>query len=237
MKNWLFAIATLATFISSGQTPANSIRKNTNRFYISDETGKKTTASASLNGKFVGAVNKEGWIEISGLKLNDKIRIYKSDYDTLFYFIRSELDYGNTLYGQLNPIKYGFINIAPWNQKKVVNQDDPKIIETVPNYSGVDEAPVFPGGKVALAKYLEENLVYPESAKAKEIEGKVYIRFTVLEDGTISNPVVQRKLTDCPECDEEVLRIVRNMPKWIPGKINGKAVKCYSDLPVSFRLP
>jgi len=236
MKNWLFAIATLTTFISSGQTPANNVRKNTNRFYISDETGKKTIASASLNGKFVGTVNKEGWIEISGLKLSDKIRIYKSDYDTLFYYIQSELDYGNTLYGQLNPTKYGFINIAPWDKKRVADQDDPKIIETVPAASA-DEPPAFPGGSAALAKYLEENLVYPESAKAKEIEGKVYIRFIVMEDGTISNPVVQRKLIDCPECDEEVLRIVGNMPKWIPAKTNGKAVKCYWNLPVSFRLP
>lgn len=232
MKNWLFLVVTLTTFISSAQTKSSTTIKN--RFYIIDETGKKTKATASLNGKIIGSVNEQGWVEISGLKLNDKIRIYKSDYDTLFYFIQSELDLGKTLYGQMNPTKFGFKSIAPWNQQ-IVNTN-PVIDESLPGISTVDEPTDFPGGRAALEKYFKVNLVYPESAKKEEIEGKVYVRFTVLENGTISKPFIQKKLVGCPECDQEALRLVEEMPRWIPAKKNGKAVKCFGDVTVVFRL-
>lgn len=104
------------------------------------------------------------------------------------------------------------------------------VIETI------EEPAEFPGGRAALAKFLADNLQYPAAAAKEEIQGKVYLRFVVLEDGSITQATVTRGIPDCPDCDVEALRLVQNMPKWTPGKIKGKAVKSYYNLPVSFKL-
>jgi len=107
----------------------------------------------------------------------------------------------------------------------------PREIHTV-----LDEPAEFPGGNGALNTFLKENLKYPETASAKEIEGKCYIRFVIDAEGTISDVKVMRGVVDCPECDEEAMRVVKMMPKWKPGKSKGKAVKSYYNLPVKFKL-
>lgn len=99
-----------------------------------------------------------------------------------------------------------------------------------------EESPEFPGGKAAMLKYLSENFKYPQSALDAGIQGKVYLKFVVSETGIISNVVVKRGIADCPECDQEAIRLVKNMPNWIPGKNDGKAVKCYYTLPLIFKL-
>lgn len=107
----------------------------------------------------------------------------------------------------------------------------PREIHTV-----LDEPAEFPGGNGALNTFLKENLKYPETASAKEIEGKCYIRFVIDTEGTISDVKVMRGVLDCPECDQEAIRVVKMMPKWKPGKSKGKAVKSYYNLPVKFKL-
>ena len=100
----------------------------------------------------------------------------------------------------------------------------------------IDENAEFPGGKSAMNKYLKDNLKYPETAISKASEGKTYIKVLVEKDGKLSNPVVAKKLPGCPECDEEALRLVREMPAFIPGKVKGKNVDSYFFIPVTFRL-
>lgn len=117
----------------------------------------------------------------------------------------------------------------PVREEKPVS-NDPVILEIV------DEPASFPGGKEALLKYLSENVVYPQVAKDVGISGKVYLKFVVSEQGNISNVKVMRGLPDCKECDQEAIRVVRKMPKWIPGKNNGKAVNSYYNLPIVFKL-
>lgn len=104
-------------------------------------------------------------------------------------------------------------------------------------YQVVDELPEFPGGVAALKIYLEENLKYPESAKKARIEGKAYLQFIVSKKGNISNVKVMRGIMDCPECDAEAVRVVKAMPQWMPGKIQGKVVNSVYHLPVKFQLP
>ena len=94
----------------------------------------------------------------------------------------------------------------------------------------VEEQPSFHGGTPALMKYIKENLRYPNSENC--VTGRVIVQFTIGKDGTVKDPKVVRGID--PELDEEALRLVRNMPKWKPGKQMGESVEVRYTLPVSF---
>lgn len=103
-------------------------------------------------------------------------------------------------------------------------------------YRFVDEPASFPGGRSGLMQYLAENIRYPESALDKGIEGKVYLKFVVSERGYISDIKVTKGVRDCPECDQEAVRVMKEMPKWIPAKMNGEPVSSYFNLPITYRI-
>jgi protein TonB len=103
-------------------------------------------------------------------------------------------------------------------------------------YDFVDEQAEFPGGMIELKKYLANNIRYPQTAVEMGLEGKCYLTFVVSENGYISNVKVKRGVTDCKECDDEAIRVVKAMPKWKPGKVNGTAVNQHYSLPVTFKL-
>ncbi|KAF0204247.1 MAG: hypothetical protein FD170_565 [Bacteroidetes bacterium] len=96
----------------------------------------------------------------------------------------------------------------------------------------VETMPSFPGGQKALENYLKINLKYPEAAKNAGIKGTVFVSFVVERDGTLSDIRVVRGIGS--GCDEEVIRLLKNMPKWKPGKQRGKAVRVSMNLPVTF---
>lgn len=83
-------------------------------------------------------------------------------------------------------------------------------------------------------KYLAENLDYPKKARKKNIEGRVLIKFVVNEDGSISDCTVIRGIGG--GCDEEALRVVKNLPPWNPAMQDGKPVRVYFQLPIVFKL-
>jgi TonB family protein len=78
--------------------------------------------------------------------------------------------------------------------------------------------------------------VYPEFEKENGIEGTVYVKFIVTEEGKVVNPEVVRGVNGAPNFNKEVLRIINKMPNWIPGENNGKKVKVYFTMPFKFRL-
>lgn len=94
--------------------------------------------------------------------------------------------------------------------------------------------PKFPGGDEALMQYLSENLVYPPTIQEKRFKGKVLVQFVVETDGSISNVEVVRSLYK--DLDEEVVRVIKNMPKWIPAEQDGKAIREYYRVPISFEF-
>lgn len=100
-------------------------------------------------------------------------------------------------------------------------------------FGAAEEMPSFPGGEKALMQYIKDNTYYPEEMCEGAAQGKVMVGFVINEDGSISDVKVLRSLT--PECDEVAVKIVNGMPKWNPGKQNGKAVKTKYTVPVSFR--
>jgi TonB family protein len=101
-------------------------------------------------------------------------------------------------------------------------------------YEVVEDDPGYPGGFEALKKFLAQNVVYPPVALEKGIQGKCIVQFTISETGVPSNFVVKWGVPDCPECDEEAIRVLKLMPNWIPGKRNGKPAITYYSLPVKF---
>ena len=101
-------------------------------------------------------------------------------------------------------------------------------------YSHVEVMPSFPGGTEALLKWLGANIQYPKEAQEKGIQGRVILRFIVTSDGSVKDVEVVKGLD--PVCDQEAVRVVKLMPKWIPGKQNGKEVDVYYSLPVTFKL-
>ncbi|MGC3979466.1 MAG: energy transducer TonB [Paludibacteraceae bacterium] len=94
--------------------------------------------------------------------------------------------------------------------------------------------PCFPGGESELIQYLNKAIRYPIIAQENNIQGKVTVQFVVGRDGTIEDVLIARGVDI--SLDNEALRVIRNMPKWIPGKQGGRAVKVRFYLPVVFRL-
>ncbi|GAB3507708.1 hypothetical protein GCM10027341_42680 [Spirosoma knui] len=101
-------------------------------------------------------------------------------------------------------------------------------------YTAVEEPPVFPTGIPGLMQYVAQTLRYPASAQKAGVEGTVFVQFVVLPSGKIG-PVQVRKGIGSG-CDEEAMRVVKQMPKWIPGQQNGKPVSAQYVLPVLFSL-
>lgn len=101
-------------------------------------------------------------------------------------------------------------------------------------YVTVDKMPEFPGGLNAQQRFIGQNLKYPVEAQEKGVEGRVIVRYVIRSTGDITDIEVIRGVY--PSLDEEVVRIVKAMPKWIPGKQNGKAVDVYYTLPLIFKI-
>ena len=101
-------------------------------------------------------------------------------------------------------------------------------------YDIVEVMPQYPGGMPELMEYLAKNIKYPVQAQKKGIEGRVTVRFIVEKDGSISNVTVVRHIH--PLLDKEAVRVIKAMPKWSPGMLNGKPVRVKFNIPVAFRL-
>ena len=119
----------------------------------------------------------------------------------------------------------------PDDYKQVVETTTP---ETEKVYTWVQVKPSFPGGEEARLKWLRENLEYPQQAVADEIQGLVQVGFVVEKDGSITNVKVVQSAHST--LDREAVRLVKAMPKWIPGKQNGNTVRAYFTQPIRFVL-
>lgn len=122
------------------------------------------------------------------------------------------------------------------NEKESKSKEEQNESESNKIFNGddVDQQPSFPGGTNALNTFIASNLKYPVWAQEKGIQGRVVVKFIVEKDGSISNVEVDRSVS--PSLDNEAMRVVKAMPKWIPGQINGKAVKVECSHPFVFRL-
>jgi len=101
-------------------------------------------------------------------------------------------------------------------------------------YAEVDKAPQFKGGQDGLIKFMIANFKYPEEARTKGISGSVTIQFVVDKNGVVTKAKVLKGIGG--GCDEEALRVIRAMPKWIPGEQDGKTVNVEMKIPIKFNL-
>jgi len=99
-------------------------------------------------------------------------------------------------------------------------------------YNIVDKRPVFQGGDDKVGSYLSNHLKYPAEAKKAKIQGVVRVRFVVNARGKVEKAEIVKSLS--PECDAEVLRVVRGFPTFTPGKLDGVAVKVELVYPIKF---
>ena len=112
-----------------------------------------------------------------------------------------------------------------------VKAPEPKVEQI---FTAVEQKPAFPGGEAALMKWLSSNIVYPVMAQEEGAQGRVVVQFVVEKDGRIGQVKVVRGRH--PELDKEAMRVVKSLPKFIPGKNNGQTVRCWFTLPVNFKL-
>lgn len=122
------------------------------------------------------------------------------------------------------------VDVAELTKHKVVIQEE----KQEKPLTVVEQMPQFPGGDAEMMKFLYAGIKYPTVAAENGIQGRVVVRFVVGKDGAVSDVQVVRPLD--PSLDKEAVRVVRTMPKWVPGKQNGRNVAVYYTLPVTFKL-
>lgn len=115
--------------------------------------------------------------------------------------------------------------------KQVVTQAP---VEEEKVFDMVEQMPTFPGGQAELLSFIGKNLKYPTIAQENGTQGRVICQFIVGKDGTVRDVQVVKSLD--PYCDKEAIRVIRSMPRWIPGKQNGKPVTVKYTVPITFRL-
>lgn len=148
---------------------------------------------------------------------------------------------------RIKPIKVGFPNTDQSEDKMRLfygkPDEDCEIIweeaqnpedYSIPVFVLVEEMPEFPGKDIARISFLSRNIIYPQQATEKGIEGTVYISFIVDSAGNIFNAKILRGIGG--GCDEEALRVLNLMPRWIPGRQNGKNVAVLFTMPIIFSL-
>jgi protein TonB len=122
-------------------------------------------------------------------------------------------------------------NTAQEKSASQAPESKPKSDERV--FLVVEQPPEFQGGKMAMQKFITDNLIVPTSATSKKLSGKVFVSFIVNADGSLEDIALKKGLS--PEQDKEALRIVGLMPSWKPGYQSGKAMRVIYLLPIEFR--
>lgn len=113
-------------------------------------------------------------------------------------------------------------------KKEEVKHDEDKV------FDAVEQNPQFPGGETALLKWVASHIRYPSVAQENGIQGRVTVQFVVTKTGSIGQVKVVRGKD--PDLDKEAIRVVKSLPKFTPGKMNGHAVNVWYTLPITFRL-
>ena len=116
----------------------------------------------------------------------------------------------------------------------VVEEKKPVVDKPEEVFTAVEQMPQFPGGDAALMKYLSSHINYPPMAAENNVQGKVILQFVVGKDGRVGEVKIARSVDK--DLDKEAMRVVKSLPKFIPGRQNGQAVPVWYTLPVSFKL-
>ena len=121
-------------------------------------------------------------------------------------------------------------------RQTIVVEDQKPVVDDKPEpiFESVEQMPQFPGGDAALMKYLASHINYPPMAAENNVEGKVILQFVVGKDGRVGEVLVARSVDK--DLDKEAMRVVKSLPKFTPGRQNGRPVSVWYTLPVQFKL-
>ncbi|HRH65550.1 MAG TPA: energy transducer TonB [Bacteroidia bacterium] len=202
----------------------------------------KTEKYEEANTFFTGAINKDesnrdAYFKrgVTNWKLNDSLSACR-DWsavlalgDTATYLLLQKNCHGDMVFEDdtIPASRVRSLFVSP--VKAGASGENSSLAKTV-----VEEMPSFPGGESALIDYFNRNLTYPATAKAKGIQGRVYVNFIISKKGKVLYPYVVRGIGK--DCDQEALRLIRSMPPWKAGKDKGKAVTVRYNLPVRFSI-
>ncbi|WP_304470503.1 energy transducer TonB [uncultured Muribaculum sp.] len=124
-------------------------------------------------------------------------------------------------------------NVVHEHKDEIVVEEK-KPVEENKVFTAVEQMPQFPGGESALMQYISKNIKYPPVAMENGIQGRVVVQFVVTKTGKIGEVKIARGKD--PDLDKEAMRVVKSLPDFIPGKMNGQAVNVWYTLPVTFKL-
>ena len=123
-------------------------------------------------------------------------------------------------------------NVVREHKEEIIVEEKKPEKEEV--FRAVEQMPQFPGGDAELMKFLRDNIVYPAMAQENNVQGKVIVQFVVTKTGDIGEVKVVKSVDR--DLDNETVRLVKKLPKFIPGRMNGQAVNVWYTLPVQFKL-
>ena len=132
------------------------------------------------------------------------------------------------LFFQLQSDSLKYDELVNWNP------NEESVYNEVNEIDKVDEKPSFPGGESAMKSYLNSTLKYPIDAQENGVQGRVIVQFIIEKDGSISDVKISESVN--PSFDREALRVVKAMPKWNPGKLQGIPARVKNEVPVVFRF-
>ena len=125
-------------------------------------------------------------------------------------------------------------NIVREHKNEVIVEEKHEVVEDTKVFTSVEQMPQFPGGEAELLKWISTHIKYPAIAMENNVQGKVVVQFVVTRDGSIGEVKIARGKD--PDLDKEAMRVVKTLPKFIPGKMNGQAVNVWYTLPINFKL-
>lgn len=161
-------------------------------------------------------------VEDDKVKAEDEIKTQDELAETTTAFGQSDFDQGTD-----------DRNVVREHKDEIVVEEKTEVEENKV-FTAVEQMPQFPGGEAELMKYISKNLKYPPVAMENNIQGRVVVQFVVTKTGKIGEVKVVRGKD--PDLDKEAVRVVKSLPDFIPGKMNGQTVNVWYTLPITFKL-
>jgi TonB family protein len=188
-------------------------------------------AVVSLDGKQIGKTPFQAKISNGKHKISFRLKGYQNHID--FYTIS---DQNKKIQVVLEENVEVEIDLE--DEEGIVIDDFLEVEEDLADNSDIfvvaESMPEFPGGQTGLYKFLANNIVYPTMARETGNQGRVFVTFVIEKNGSITDIKIRRGIGG--GCDEEAIRVVKEMPKWKPGKQRGKPVRVQFNLPIKFTL-
>ena len=224
------------------QPEKKQINVEIGQFEIFDDYGNPMNLTDTIiyneDGSYVQFKTTEAPDPISG-EMRNKITATSCNADgtpneNIHFTINAIEKHGDTMMYTVEPFT---LNADNFRLSIQTTEDNPvRIVEKSNDsiYNVVEQMPEFPGGMDAMMKFIAGNVKYPEVAKDKGIQGRVFVSFVVEKDGSVSNVKVLRGIGG--DCDEEAVRVISSMPKWKPGMQKGEPVRVSYCIPIMFKL-